>query len=303
MNPLVKRVGALAAGIAACAFAIAAYLYVASEAMIERRYPLPPTGGLAAPLPNMIARGAHLSRIAGCSDCHGASLEGRPVNAADVLLLWSSNLRTAASELPDADFERALRRGISRDGTSLWGMPSVDYQYLSEFDVAALLSTLQSLGPGGPDRPRPLWDMRSRLALIEGRITPSVLEVRDAPPSLDLGPRYDGGRYLARITCSECHGTDLEGSGDQHAPDLEAVVRYGRPSFFDLLRRGFGADHRRVPVMKRLAAVRFHGFADYEIVALYDYLGARAQAPAQLVARARANQARRRAQNASENQD
>jgi hypothetical protein len=116
-----------------------------------------------------------------------------------------------------------------------------------------------------------------------------------------MGPRYDGGRYLARIACSECHGTDL--SGTTGAPDLIRVAAYSRPAFFNLLRRGWGAHGRAVPTMRRLAQTRFHGFADYEILALFDYLSARAHAPAAMFARARANEMRRREQLTMDNDD
>jgi mono/diheme cytochrome c family protein len=172
--------------------------------------------------------------------------------------------------------------------------------YMSEFDVASLLAFLRSLGPAGRARPPPIWDRPARLALLSGTIVPSALATRDAPSSLDLGPRYDGGRYLARIACSQCHGTDL---GGPSAPDLDVVSLYGRPAFFDLLRRGTGAHRRTVPSMKRLAALRFHVLADYEIMALYDYLDARAHAPPALAARARENELRRRAANAAEKED
>jgi mono/diheme cytochrome c family protein len=294
MHPILKAVGAVAAVAVAGAAAFPFYDYLASEALIERRYPLPAIAEPAAP--TMVARGDHLARIAGCSDCHGTSFEGRRMPASGVPGLWSSNLRLAAANLSDGEFERALRRGIAADATSLWAMPSQDYMYMSESDVAALLAYLRSRGDAGRLRPGPQWDTRARLALLDGRIIPAVLAVRDAPSSLDLGPRYDGGRYLARIACSECHGTDLEGSPGHGAPDLDTISLYSRSAFFDLLRRGRGADDRRAPVMRRLSAVRFHVFADYEIMALYDYLDARAHAPPGLVARAKANEARRKAE-------
>jgi cytochrome c553 len=172
---------------------------------------------------------------------------------------------------------------------------------MSELDVAAIIAYLRSLGPAGPRQPQRRWDLRERALLLDGRIVPSVLAARDTSSSLDLGPRYDGGRYLARIACGECHGTDLAGAAG--APDLDIVSHYNRPEFFDLLRRGIGAHGRRVPAMSRLASVRFRVLEDYEIMALLDYLGARAHAPADLIARANANEKRRRAQSAVENQD
>jgi cytochrome c553 len=190
------------------------------------------------------------------------------------------------------EFERALRRGLAPDARSLWAMPSENYMYMSETDVAALHGYLTSLGNAGEMRPRPGWSLRARFALLSGRIVPAAIATRDAPSSLDLGPRYDGGRYLARIACSECHGTDLAGTSG--APDLMRIAVYGRPAFFELLRRGWGAHGRRLSVMSRVARLRFHAFADYEIMALYDYLAARARAPAAMFARARENALRRR---------
>ena len=172
--------------------------------------------------------------------------------------LWSSNLRIAAAEMSDGEFERALRHGLAPDATSLWAMPSADYLYMSELDVAAVVAYLRSLGPAGPRQPRLRWDMRERALLLDGHIVPSVLAVRDTSSSLDLGPRYDGGRYLARVACTECHGADLSGAAG--APDLDIVSHYNRPEFFDLLRRGIGARGRRVPVMTRLASVQFPCF-------------------------------------------
>jgi hypothetical protein len=188
--------------------------------------------------------------------------------------------------MSDGELERAIRYAIKPDATSLWTMPSGSYTYMSEADVSAIISALRSLTPKGAARPAPQFDLAARDALLAGRLRPALLVAADSPTSLDMGPRYDGGRYLARIACSECHGTDLKGS--VLAPDLAAISRYDRPALFALLRKGYGAKHRLLPNMYRLAHARFHVFADYEIMALYDYLDARAQAPAELVARAEA---------------
>lgn len=301
---MLRAVGYLVPGGAVailCALAIPAYVYLASEALIERRYPLPASSEFVSTISS--ARGEHLARVSGCADCHAANLEGRRVVGPAALRVWSSNLRLAVAHMSGIEFERAVRRGIAPDATSLWAMPSADYAYMSEGDVAALYRYLDDLGPAGRPRPRLLWNWRARFELADGQITPVALAVRDAPTSLDMGPRYDGGRYLARIACSECHGADLGGTASPAAPDLGSVVRYSSPAFFDLLRRGLGIRGRRVPEMHRLSAVRFRFFADYEIMALYDYLDARTHASPAEVARAKANEARRRAATAAESDD
>lgn len=260
-----------------------ACIWLAAEAIIERRYPLASTTAHAQMTEKEITRGAHLMQIAGCADCHGADLEGRHLQSHAVLPLTSANLLRVERTMSDDDLERAIRYGIKPDATTQWGMPSGSYKYMSEADVAAIISYLRSLPPNGGTQHPPRFNYAARWALLRGDIKPAVLEALDSESSLDLGPRYDGGRYLARLTCGECHGTDFKGAG--YAPDLNAVAFYSRPSFFELLRRGFGVRARLLPVMHRIAPLRFRAFADYEIVALYDYLQARAHAPATLIAK------------------
>ena len=278
-------VAILAVVIALCAL-IPLYVYLASEAVIQRRYPLASTTAHAELTEKQIRRGAHLIAVTGCADCHGSGLQGRLMRTATPLPVYASNLLRAARTMSDGELERAIRYAIKPDATSMWGMPSGSYTYMSEDDVAAIISCLRSQNPSGVTRPTPQFDVAARLALLRGTLRPALLVAVDDPASLDLGPRYDGGRYLARISCAECHGTDLKGQGT--APDLARIAFYSRSAFFNLLRRGSGNNGRALPAMHRLARIRFHGFADYEIVALYDYLDARAHAPADIVARAEA---------------
>ncbi|MGD0141660.1 MAG: cytochrome c [Rhizomicrobium sp.] len=257
MNPVLKWAGAVAGAVVLVAVLVPAYVYVESEAIIQRRYPLPSSTVHAVATLKAIARGKHLIAIAGCSGCHGADLQGRLLVKNAILPVWSSNLNLMAATMPDDEFERAIRFGIKPDATSTWAMPSYDYTYMSEDDVIAIVSYLRTLAPAGPSRPEPQFDLRARLALLEGDLAPIAPDTLESPSSLDLGPRYDGGHYLARVTCGECHGTDL--TGTRVVPDLVAVSAVLR-------------------TMPQLARSRFHAFADYEIDALYDYLDARAKA-------------------------
>jgi mono/diheme cytochrome c family protein len=252
---------------------VPAYVWLQSEAIIERRYPLPSATAEASIETKSIARGAHLVAIAGCSDCHGANLEGRPLQGKSVLPLWSSNLRLLAHSMTDEEFERAIRAGIASDSTSDWVMPSMDYTYMSEADVVAIISYLRTLKALGSPVPETTFTLSARFAIADEDMVPVAALVPESPSSLELGPRYDGGHYLARIACAGCHGTDLTGSRD--APDLTIVSRYSRSGFFALLRAGRSPDGRRPKDMSR---PRFHALYDYEIDALYDYLAARAQA-------------------------
>lgn len=292
MSPVLKWAGAIAGVILTLAILAPAYVYLASDAVIERRYPLPAISEPATPTPKMLASGRHLVLIAGCGLCHGADFTGRLIGRKTVLPVYAANLRLASKAMTDGEFERAVRAGITPEATSLWRMPSGNYTYMSEDDLSAILFYLRGLPAAGHNWPQPKFDLPARLAIVEGQLVPSVLEAAISPSSLDLGPRYDGGRYIARVACSQCHGADLSGSADGRAPDLKVISNYDRPAFFDLLRRGIGAHGRRVAAMAWLARDQFHVFADYEIMALYDYLDARRKAPPDVVARANANAAR-----------
>jgi mono/diheme cytochrome c family protein len=276
MNPVLKWAVAVA-GAAVLLGALAwTYVYVESEAIIQRRYPLPSSTVHAVATAKAITRGKHLIVVAGCGGCHGSDLYGRLHIKDGILPVWSTNLKHLTQTMPDDEFERAIRFGIKPDATSMWAMPSYDYTYMSEDDVIAIVSYLRTLAPDGPIRPEPEFDVRARVALLEGELVPIAPDTLESPSSLDLGPRYDGGHYLARVTCAECHGTDLTGIGA--APDLVAVSAYDRVGFFALLREGRAASGHTLKIMPQLARGRFHYFADYEINALYDYLDARANA-------------------------
>lgn len=273
MHPFARWSLAAAGAVLALAVFIPAVVWLQSEAVIERRYPLPSTTVAASTEAKAIARGAHLIAIAGCADCHGADLEGRLVARGSILPVWSSNLRIEGHVLTDEEFERAIRAGIEPDSTSAWRMPSMDYAYLSEDDAVAIVSYLRTLKQAGTATPQPAFAMPARFAIADGDLEPAALRMMDIGASLDLGPRYDGGRYLARIACSDCHGEDL--AGTSAAPDLTIVGRYSRSDFFALLRGGRRADGRWSGAMAR---PRFHALFDYEVDALYDYLAARAKA-------------------------
>ncbi len=277
MHPFLKWSLAAAAGVVALTVVLLALIWLRSEAVIERRYPLPSTTTPAIETAKAVARGAHLVQIAGCADCHGGNLEGRALEAAGILPVWSSNLRRDAHELTDEDFERAIRAGIAPDSRSNWLMPSMDYSYMSEDDLSAIVFYLRTLKALGDPTPPTSFGLSARFAIARGDLEPVAMRALESPASLDLGPRYDGGRYLSRIGCGDCHGTDLAGGATPSglAPDLKIVGRYSRADFFALLHAGRAPDGRHPRDMSR---PRFHAFYDYEIDALYDYLAARGKA-------------------------
>lgn len=252
------------------------YIYLASEAVIERRYTLPSSLVHASKDAGAIARGRHWITISGCFGCHGTKLQGRVLQDNPYLTLDSGNLPALAPIYSDGDFERAIRHGLTPDAKPMWLMPSATYAYMRDRDLEDVIAYIRSLPPKGTPRSKPVFDWKARKAIVAGLLVPASPKADEILQPADEGPRYDGGRYLASLACAQCHGGDLAGSGA--APDLDVVARYTRSQFFGLLYTG-QSTHGWLPTMSPLAKTRFHHFHDYEVNALYNYLIARKTLP------------------------
>jgi len=248
------------------------YVYLASEAVIERRYTLPSSLVHASMDVEAVKRGEHWATLGGCFGCHGKQLHGRLLKTNPYLTMWAGDLTAASVIYTDGDFERAIRHGLTPDAKPMWIMPSDTFAYMRDKDVTDLISYIRSLPAHDVPLRKPKFDWTARKAIVTGKLKPKSPKADEILGPADEGPRFDGGRYLASIACAQCHGPDLTGSGP--APDLNVAAKYTRSQFFRLLYRG-RSTHGWLPVMSPLAKARFHEFHDYEVNALYDYLVAR----------------------------
>jgi len=257
----------------------AGYLYFASEAIIARAYTPARVAFHAAPASDAaaVARGAHLAVVTGCTDCHERDLTGHWFDDVPDSTIWSRNLTILSHQLTDAQLEAAIRQGIRPDGQSVVIMPSGEYRGLSDRDLADVVAYLRSLKPKGDVTPEPRYGLMLRAGLLMGKLKTDKEYSRTDKPSLDMGPKYARGRYLAAVACAECHSSDFAPRPDQffRTPDLSLVAAYDRADFFKLMRTGKAAGDREVGFMSRTARTRFAHFSDDEINAIYDYLAAR----------------------------
>lgn len=222
-----------------------------------------------------VAHGKRMSDVLGCTGCHGAGLRGERFYE-----LYASNLTREIPKYDDAQFERLMRGGEHPTGRDVWGMPSEIFQHLSDAELAALLAYLRSLPPAGkPTQPRLPFEEESKKLIAQGELKPAADFVRDekALAPVDLGPQHAPGRYIARVTCAECHGAELKGRGN---PDLIVASSYSRDEFERLLTQGVPTGGRKLkPMMEDVAKTRFARMTRHERDALYAYLKARAEQP------------------------
>lgn len=201
-----------------------------------------------------IARGRHIvEAIGACQDCHGENLAGQVLGDDAFLRFAPSNLTSGQGGIggtfTDADYVRAIRHGVGRDGKALIIMPSEAYYYLSDTDLGSLIAYLKTLPPVDNQQPSTEIGPIGRIFAGLGQLPPEFLPAstidhsaqRPSSPSPGVTAAY--GEYLGH-SCSACHGPGLTGmpAGDPEslpAPNLtQATADWSEADFIRTLRTG-----------------------------------------------------------------
>ena len=168
--------------------------------------------------PASLERGRYLvDSLMGCKDCHGADLGGGVVVDDPALgRLVAPNLTHGAGSVTQgmspAEWDRAVRHGVGRDGRALVLMPSGDYWSFPDADLAAVIAYVESLPPVDRELPALGVGPLGRVLLVAGKM-PLACELldHDAPrPQAEPGPTRAWGEVLVGA-CQGCHGRDLGG--------------------------------------------------------------------------------------------
>lgn len=259
-----------------------AIVYVLSERILRRTY-TEPRVLIAVPVDSISTREGHrLALIHGCATCHGTDVDGA-VFIDDPLLarLIAPSLTAAVRGYDNADLVRIIRRGVRPDGSSVIGMPSEMFSGLTDADLGKILAHLNSAPPRPGLGPERRLGPVARIGFVMGKLRPAAELARRAGQLSGSWPQAADstapGAYLARTSCTECHGLDLRG-GDQ-APDLRIAASYSFEAFTELMRQGKALGNRELPLMSQVARGRFRHFTDQELGNLHTYLVARGASP------------------------
>lgn len=215
MFKMLKTIGSVALAIVVTAGAGFGYLYFRS-----------PASSPAADLhieatPERLARGEYIFTV--LSDCDGCHSErdfsrfggpvkpgrrgvGGPVPLDDLPgKVFARNItpdpETGLGRWTDGEIVRAIRDGVSRDGSALFSlMPYANYRYMADEDVYSLVAYLRSLPPVRNEVPRSQIGFPVSL-LMKGDPRPAGLV-----PAVDRTDRLAYGQYLVTMaSCEECH--------------------------------------------------------------------------------------------------
>ena len=235
MKKLLKWLGIGTGSLAGVAVLAVATIYVMSERAIARTYAVTPAPIVIPTDSAGIEHGRHVARaIAKCLACHGKDYTGK-VFVDDPMLgrITAPNITPAGvvSGYTDADWVRALRHGIKRDGRSVVVMPSYEFNHLSDEDLGAVIAYMKTLKPATDDTVSSMrFGPMGRFLIATDAfpvLSATVIDhdaTRPAPPTAAASPEY--GKYIVSIGCVGCHGPTMQGGkAPATGPD---VTPYGR---------------------------------------------------------------------------
>ncbi len=176
-----------------------------------------PTGvpaGLAGA--SLIRRGEYLARAADCEACHSA--KGRAPFTGGLAFnlpfgtLYSPNItpdrQTGIGKWSDADFLKAIHKGIAPDGTRLYpAFPYAAYTMITDADALAIKAFLFSLAPVHAPAPANSlvfpFNQRWLMAFWSAFFNPD----RRFEPNTAQSAEWNRGAYIAEALehCGECH--------------------------------------------------------------------------------------------------
>jgi mono/diheme cytochrome c family protein len=192
----------------------------AGVALFATRTPSSPFDGVASaekPSDELIRHGEYIARLSDCVACHStpksAPFAGGLAMATPMGAIFATNITpdedTGIGKYSLADFDRAIRSGVARDGHRLYpAMPYPSYAKLGDNDIRALYAFFmhdtkpvrQENRPG--EIPWPL-NMRWPLALWNAVFT----ESGTYQPKLSGNAQWNRGAYIVQGAghCGSCH--------------------------------------------------------------------------------------------------
>lgn len=230
------------------AVAVSSVLYAQGNARLTKKYQVEWESVVIPTDQASIDNGKKLAAVL-CVDCHGEDFSGKPlVDDKTVGFIPAPNLTPgeggAGSEFTDSDWILALRHGIDpHEGRSFVAMPSMNFTYLNDRDLGALIAYIKSVPPVDHDAGETELTFMGKIILATGGFGKNVLpaEVIDQTGShpqingygtgvADQKPNVKYGEYLVRVIgCRDCHGENLMGgtSPEPNAPFAPDITSNG----------------------------------------------------------------------------
>jgi mono/diheme cytochrome c family protein len=250
----------------------------------------------------LVEKGRYLAVAADCASCHTVPGGGQPYAGGRPIETPFGNLvapnitadrETGIGAWTDEEFDRAVRKGIRRNGSRLYpAMPYNDYTRMSRDDVLAIRAYLNTVTPVRnaveantlpfPFNVRPMMAVWDALYFSEG--------VYKADPG--KSPEWNRGAYLVNGPghCGACHTPKSSLGGDKTAEFLQGGELQGwfAPNITGDAARGLGrwsnddvatylrTGHNRISAaigpMAEVVSLSSSRLTDGDLVAIATYL-------------------------------
>jgi mono/diheme cytochrome c family protein len=285
LRTTLRWTGRVAGGLVALLVVAAGSVYALSERRIRSRFAVP-EHRLTVPTDSAtVARGAHVATVRGCTDCHGAGFRGNVlIDDPAIGVLAGPNLTAGGrgAQLTDADWERAVRHAVRRDGSPLLVMPGNEFNVLSDDDLAAIVAYARSLPAQDKAAPTLSVGPVIRAMFVAGQVglVPAE-EIDHAKPhaaSVTPAPTAEYGRYMA-VGCQGCHNPSLTGGKVPGTPPdwkpaanitPEGIGHWSENDFVTALRTGRRPDGSAID--PQMPVKMTSQMTDTELKAIYAYL-------------------------------
>lgn len=280
MRKALKWAAYAVGGALALALVTVAALYGRGTWILEKKWDV---AGVDIPVPSdsaSIAHGQHVAKSRGCLGCHNALAQGQVFfDEPGIARIVAPNIARTARQYSAAEFEGVVRHGVRPNGKGVAIMPSDMFSALSDADLGSIIAYLRGITPAKDTFPPREVRFMGRIGLATGKFSLLPQMIQRASGKIDhaapaAGDTVAMGRYLARTSCTECHGMDLRGGEveDIKTPSLIVVSAYSRDQFVHLMRTGEPVGGRKLRIMNDAATERFANFDDDELAALHRYL-------------------------------
>ena len=165
---------------------------------------------------DLVRRGEYLAKAADCEVCHttegGQLFAGGRAFKTQFGTLYSPNItadkQTGIGDWSDADFVRAVHKGVARDGSHLYpAFPYESYTLLTDEDVLAIKAYLFSLPTAHATAPPNALAFPFNQRQLMGIWSIFYNPDQRFRPHQDRSPAWNRGAYLAEALahCGDCH--------------------------------------------------------------------------------------------------
>lgn len=225
----------LGSGLAILVLLGLAGLYVGAAVRLNRRYDVQPQAVVVPTTAEAVEYGRQRYSVY-CAGCHGDNLAGTAFFDDPALGRIPARNLTAGTggvggQYTDADWVRAIRHGVSREGKPLLVMPADALKHLSDADLGAIIAYVKRAASVDNDLGHyaitPLAHVLISAGAFGNVISAESIDHRASPPAAPpraVSAAY--GQYLVdTVGCRACHGAALSGGKDPNpqappAPNL-----------------------------------------------------------------------------------